>query len=638
MMSVEDRLKAAAQHKAAGDRASAAALYEAVLFMAPGHGTALKSLAEIQMENGNVEAAGELLKEALTRDPADCDARISMASLLLAQGDRQQAGKLIEETLVLDPHHSAACTLYADQLVNSGQLEQAERHLREAIDQKPDDADLLSSLAGLYSRVRHIAVALDLAQRAVDNAPGEPRHLARLGCILAETGNHAEALPVLEEAHLKLPTDPIVMLHLADSQAATGLVGEARMLAKRLTLQFPDLLPAWLLLLRVEDLLGKAENTFADFLQQVKKHKDKPASLIALATAYRQRGDVRKPMQLLKPLVEATGKIDPHQHGQALALFRECALAADDLEALPAVQEEEISRREISTAQTPSLDPDTKRASRVFNPETDNLLIEPGFTALEAVVLLRFGLGPLSGRRKKAVFGPTYLAPLSDLLPDCTFHGTDTAEWAQAMESPDKIASLGSALALPADQLRQMRQAGPYVEPCSERRQIWRDSLAALPRPIIALAWNTSRPGLLLDDFRPLIEAPGDFAGTFVSVMWDDARHQLSAWPDIIDAGTHFQSLADLGALLAEADLLLAPDGLPVHVAGALGRPAVVLTQPAHAWYWHAREGHATWYPSVQVLKNREFDHWAAAMERQAEPLKTLIGSLDTSRTPLASS
>lgn len=627
MMSVEDRLKAAAQHRAAGDRVSAAALYEAVLFMTPSHGTALRALAEIQIEDGKFAAAGELLQQALARDPADCDARVSMASLLLAKGDRQQADTLIEDTLVLDPLHSAASVLYADRLVDAGQFEQAERFLREAVEQKPEDATLLSSLATLYARVKHNATALELAQKAVDNAPGDPRHLARLGCILAETGNHAKALAVLEEAHLKLPTDPLVMLHLADCQTATGHVGEARMLAKRLTFQFPDLLPAWLLLLQIEALLGKADKTFANFLTQVKQHRDKSAALIALATAYRQRGDVHKPMQLLKPLVAAAGKIERHRYNEALGLFRECALASDVLEALPTEGQEGLVHQEASTGFGSAPSPKVTNAPGLLDRDTENMFVEPGLTSLETLVLLRFGLSLPPGRQRKQVFGPTYLAPLSDLFADCTFLGTDTLEWMRAVDRPDKIASLGTALSLPPDDLRDRRATGPYLVARDDRRQIWQASLAALPRPIVALAWNTSRPGLLLDDYGPLLDGSPDFPGTFVSVMWDDARHQLATRPDIIDAGVHFQSLADLAALLAEVDLLLGPDGLPTHVAGAMGRSAAVVTQPAYPWYWHAQNSRSTWYPSVRVFNRDEPGQWTRLMEDLSHRLQGLIGN-----------
>jgi len=625
MMSVEDRLKAAAQHKAAGDRQSAASLYEAVLFMAPGHAAALRALAEIRLEEGNFEAGGQFLQEALARDPADCDARVLMALLLQAQGNHRHAKHMIEETRILDPLHSEACALHADMLTRSGHLEQAEELLRTAIEARPDDAVLLSALAGLYAQVKHSAAALELAQKAVANAPEAPRHLARLGCILSQTGNHDKALPYLEKAHLKLPADPIIMLHLAECQAATGLMGEARMLAKRLTLQFPDLLASWILLLRIETYLGEDGKTFADFLQCVKQHKNKSSALVALATAYRQRGDVQKTMQLLRPLVDAAATLDRNHRNQVLALFRECALASDALETLALAPMDDQAQHKPTGGE----DSDDNRlpsdVDKLFQSETADLFIEPGLTSLETLVLLRFGLRTPTGECRNQVFTPTYLAPLAKLFGDCRFLGTDTRDWARAIENPDNVIPLSAALSIAPDNLRSLRNKGPYIVPPADRRNTWRASLAALPRPIVALAWNASRPGLLLDDYRPLLENGPGFSGTFVSVMWDDARPQLASWPDIIDAGRHFQSLADLAALLAEADLLIGPDGLPVHVAGAMERPTVVLTQPAHPWYWHAQDGWATWYPFARVLKSERFGQWTSLVEDVRDPLLSMI-------------
>jgi tetratricopeptide (TPR) repeat protein len=635
MTSVEDRLKAAAQHKTSGDRGSATALLESVLDVTPGHCGALSALAEIRLEEGDADQAMQLLNEALSRDRTHCDARNLLTTLLLARNKRNDARELVDETLELSPLNSRACALRADIHVADNEFEQAELLLRNALSERPDDATLLSALASLFSAARQNRAALHLAQEALARDPGNARHLARLGCVLAELGDHQKAATHLAAAHLKLPTDPVIMLFLAESQAATGQTREARALAKRLTLRYPGLLAGWLLLIRVEALRGDTRKVFSDFLQQVKKHPDKPAALVSLAMAYRSLGYLSKPIRLLQPFLEDNANANSQHRPQALTVLRDCMLASDSLENLAATIPDAALPRWPFGEEAQEREEGAEAPGKSFT-ETD-LLIDPTLSSLDALVLLRFASGSSSVSPRRRIFGAAHLAPVAELVDAGSFVAFDSPRGRQVLAEADDPVPLTAIVGLPHEQLMKRRQSGPYVRPDETRRRKWRDALHEFPRPIVALAWDGGPPGLMLEDYRPMLNACADFDGTFVSVMWDKARHQLSSWPDIIDAGKHFADLSDLSALLAEVDLLIGPDGLPVHVAGAMGRPAAVLTRPAHPWYWHANRGRATWYPSVQVFRSKRFGHWSSLMEDLSDPLQDLISGLPMEERILAS-
>jgi len=635
MMSVEDRLKAAARHKAAGDGASAVALVESVLDISPGHDRALSLLAELHLEAGNGDQALKLLEDALSRDPANCDARTLLATVLLSRGKPDEARRLIEDTLALDPTNSRACILRADIHAAENEHERAEQLLRGALAERPDDASLLSALAGLFASVRQNRAALQAAQAAMANAPDDARIMARLGCVLAELGDHHKAVPYLEKAHLKLPTDPLVMLYLAESQAATGMVRDAGMLAKRLTIRFPGLLAGWLLLIRIEAQRGDTRQVFADFLSQVKKHPDKSAALISLAMAYRSLGYLSKPIRLLRPFLENNSKLSPQHRTQALAVLRDCMLASDNLaevgQTIPPCRTGEPVHDMPVGAPEDDTDP-VESALR-----QNDLLVDPALSSLDALVLLRFVPKPAPGQRPRRIFGAAHLAPIAELTGHSPFEAVDSAPGLQALANAERTVSLTSFVKLPPDRLQKCRCNTPYIQVPPDLRRKWQDALRDFPRPLVALAWDGSRPGLMIEDYQPLLAALEGFGGTFLSVMWDDARHQLAACPDVIDCGKHFETLSDLGALLTETDLLIGPDGLPTHVAGALGRPATVLSQPAHPWYWHAQKGRSTWYPSVQVLKSRRFGHWTSLMEDLTGPLAAAVADLGPVQMEFAS-
>ncbi|MEO9525757.1 tetratricopeptide repeat protein [Roseibium sp.] len=625
MMSVKDRLEAAAQHKVSGDRASATALLEGILDTAPGHGRALTALAEIRLEEGAPDQAIKLLTEVLERDRADIPARNLLASVLLARDRVDQARDLVVETLELAPGDVQSCVLRAELLMREDAPGQAEQVLRAALESNPGDPALLSALAGLFTTLSQSRAALQLAQDALAQEPDNARYQARLGRILAQLGDHEKALPHLEAAHLRLPTDPLILLFLAETQVALGLASEARVLAKRLTVRFPGLLEGWRLLIGIEALRGDTTQVLSDYLQQIRKHPDKTAAVISLAITYRSLGHLVKARELLRPFLDETAPFNAPDRHHALNVLRDCLLASDQLEDLARTLPVSEMIQRLHAPEDAAKSADTGLLLEALGQR--DVLLDPTLSSLDVLVLMRFARGQRPGSLQRRIFGAAHLAPVADLAGEFSFVEIDSVAGREALAASEPPVQLTASLALSPETFRTMRQWCPYIGANADSRRTWQEALKELPRPLVALSWNASRPGLLLNDYGPVLAQADGFEGTFVSVMWDESRHQLSDWPSVIDAGTHFKSLGDLTALLAEVDLLVGPDGLPTHVAGAMGRPTALLTQPAPPWYWHSNNGAATWYPSVRVLQTGRFGHWAELMGDLAAPLQAILHS-----------
>ncbi len=142
----------------------------------------------------------------------------------------------------------------------------------------------------------------------------------------------------------------------------------------------------------------------------------------------------------------------------------------------------------------------------------------------------------------------------------------------------------GLISALPADEPARLRVP---LHPDATRVESWRRELA--PAPVIALhAGATNHPAKRWPPQR-FAELAGALARRSASVVLiggpaerELARQlrMLAPHPEQVKNLTGETSLQDLAALLAAADLLVANDSGPMHVAGAVGTPVVALFGP----------------------------------------------------------
>jgi hypothetical protein len=166
----------------------------------------------------------------------------------------------------------------------------------------------------------------------------------------------------------------------------------------------------------------------------------------------------------------------------------------------------------------------------------------------------------------------------------------------------------------------RISSAGPYLVPNAEKVRRWREAFADLPRPLIGVAWDEYPPGLLMSLLAPLCER----AGTAVSLVFDNARHQLRDWPKAIDGGVHFDDPGDMIAAISCLDMVVGTDGLPLHIAGALGVPGVALVACGYPWYLAASSERSIWYPSLRVIRQASAGSWEDVLRQLPEALRVI--------------
>ena len=158
------------------------------------------------------------------------------------------------------------------------------------------------------------------------------------------------------------------------------------------------------------------------------------------------------------------------------------------------------------------------------------------------------------------------------------------------------------------------------------------DALAALlPRhavPSVGVAWAASsahateatpysRRSVPAPLLRGLAELPGWRA---VSLQVGPRARDAAALPGVLDAAPLLKDFDDTAALVAQLDAVVTVDTSIAHLAGALGKPVLLLAPYAANWQW--MHGEATpWYPLLRSFRQDAPGDWSG-------PIRSAIAAL----------
>jgi hypothetical protein len=179
-------------------------------------------------------------------------------------------------------------------------------------------------------------------------------------------------------------------------------------------------------------------------------------------------------------------------------------------------------------------------------------------------------------------------------------------------------------------QLEDLPGATPYLQADETRVSQWRARLQDLPRPLVALVWagsdthgNDANRSMPLATLAPLAGS----GAAFVSVQKGPRAAQASEPPPgmhLTDLSGEIRDFDDTAAILTVCDLLISVDSSPVHLAGALNRPAWVMLPFVPDWRWLLERNDSPWYPNTRLFRQTARGDWAGVVARMAAELPGL--------------
>ncbi len=154
---------------------------------------------------------------------------------------------------------------------------------------------------------------------------------------------------------------------------------------------------------------------------------------------------------------------------------------------------------------------------------------------------------------------------------------------------------------------------GKYIEipdPVPFSAQLHRDS-----RKKIGVCWRggmhdlrMAHRSLSTKSIKSLFEVDDYVWVSLVKDLPDDERAELNA-TKVLDLTTELTDFYDTYRLISGLDVIITVDTAVAHLAGAMGKPTIVILNEGYDWRWHVDDDISAWYPSARLLRAYKLDN-----------------------------
>ena len=558
--------------------------------------------------------------------PADSISAPDEASALLQQAfdahrraDLGEAERLYRAVAALNAKDPRALANLGALALQQGRAGEALAWLDQALAIRPDQTGVLANRAGALRALGRPLEALETVRRALTLDPAFADGLNTLGLLLTELGRPSEAIAPLEEAVRLVPGQPVFRNTL-------GIALSAAMRPEEALSQYEDALalaPGYL----------EARSNRAAALRVLGRLEEALAACEALLAS--------DPGHLDAWVNRACILRDLGRHEEALVLLQQvCAAAPEHVEAHFSLAYELLAAGRWDEGwplfewrwRRPEFQPIVGRAPGApwlgqtpIAGKTLLLHYEQGLG--DSLQMLRY-LDEIAERGGKAILAvqPPLMALVRD-LPSAALALTD-GDPLPAYDLHCPLMSLPLAF---GTRLETVPWRGPYLAAPPEAAARWKARLDPLPRPRIGLAWsgnprqaNDRNRSMPLEALGPLLEADA----TFISLQkeYRPGDRERLAGLGVVDVSAELDDLAETAGLIGQLDAVVTVCTSVAHLAGAMGKPGLLLLCFAADFRWLNTGEHSPWYPSLRLLRQGAPGDWSSPVRRAVEAIPGLVG------------
>jgi tetratricopeptide (TPR) repeat protein len=244
------------------------------------------ALANLFLRKGDLAAAGDPVRQALTIDPKSSAAHMAMGDLYLFHKDLKQAGEEFKKAADLAPVRSTERLKYAAFKSTTGGAEETRRVAAEMTKQAPDYLPGWLLLAELASKDKKYDEALSLLENVFSRDPEYVDGRRLQSNILLAKGNSKKAVEVLERVDQTYPGAPIIKYQLARAYLKDNNTNQAKVVLEQAISASPSYTDPVLLLAEINLRSGHADLVIKPMTDLLKRMPDMKKAALLLAAAY----------------------------------------------------------------------------------------------------------------------------------------------------------------------------------------------------------------------------------------------------------------------------------------------------------------------------------------------------------------
>lgn len=497
-----------------------------------------------------------------------------------------------------------------------GDLDKTERLCAGILDQRPDDFDALHLLGMLNFQRRRMVEALRFLAAALKANSSSSDAMSNLGLALQASGRADEAIAHFRNALRLAPDHPEILYNLGNACLETGRFTDALSSYEAVLAIVPDHAGALVnrgnALLRLNDPV-KAMASYEAALSVMPGH---PQILTNRGHVLRR---LDRPDAALADFAAALAAAPQFAEAHFEAAMTRLSLGnfAAGWKAYEWRWKTGAFARQRRSFQAPLWLGDAPVAGK-----TVLLHAEQGFG--DTIQFIRYA--PLLAGRGANVICEVQpeLQPLLSQLAGVTVIAAGAALPPFDLHCP--LLSLPLAFGTMPETIPA---TVPYLAASAERLSHWRGRLSGQGRRA-GFVWsgsashnNDGNRSIALARLAPLFEKKPPLQCLSLQRELRDADNEiLQGLPHLVHLGGDLHDFVDTAAVISLLDVVVTVDTAVAHLAGALGKPVIILLPHAADFRWMRHRADTPWYPTAKLLRQPSLGDWDGVIDAVGEELR----------------